>query len=336
MNWGDFISRISIKKKISIIVPVYNVAHYITQCVCSILSQTYSSFELILVDDGSKDKSGMICDQIAEEDNRIKVIHTKNQGVSSARNEGLKHAVGEYIYFMDADDWLEQEMLEKMVEGIEKSGSDMAVCGYYVDCRDSATSRCMDRNMILNREQLMSRMYVPAEINGVVWNKLFHRKLIYKNENVPKNIFCTDYSMWEDVLWVTETCVEVEKAYYIAKPYYHYLKRNDSATARGFQTEKCTMVPAGMAIRDVLIKERVESSVIRIFDNYMHLHFRGTIYEIYTFSPQYKYYIKYFRDACFKVESFGMLSRNSMIHHTLLVIHPRLDSILISLLEKIK
>ena len=105
---------------ISVIVPVYNVEKYLNRCIDSILAQTFSDFELLLIDDGSKDKSGEICDQYAEKDDRIKVLHKENGGASAARNTGIDHAVGEYIMFADSDDYIGRNMLESLLGLIER------------------------------------------------------------------------------------------------------------------------------------------------------------------------------------------------------------------------
>ena len=110
------------KPNISIIVPVYNIEEYLPRCIESILNQTYNNLELILVDDGSKDKSGEICDAYAKKDNRVVVLHKENGGSSSARNAGIAIAKGEYLGFVDSDDYIEPDMYEKMVAVIEKTG----------------------------------------------------------------------------------------------------------------------------------------------------------------------------------------------------------------------
>ena len=114
---------------ISIIVPIYKVEEYLPRCIESILNQTYQDFELILVDDGSPDLSGDICDVYAETDPRIKVIHQENSGISDARNEGLSRAKGEYISFIDSDDWVHPEFLQQLLYTIEKYDADIAECG---------------------------------------------------------------------------------------------------------------------------------------------------------------------------------------------------------------
>ena len=117
--------------KISVIVPVYKVEKYIHKCVDSILNQTFSDIEVILVDDGTPDRCGEICDAYGEQDSRVKVIHKENGGLSDARNAGMPHASGEYIIFIDSDDYIESDMLEYMYTRLTEAGADMATCGLY-------------------------------------------------------------------------------------------------------------------------------------------------------------------------------------------------------------
>ena len=116
--------------KVSIIVPVYNIENYIRVCVESILAQTYESFELILVDDGSKDNSGILCDEYAAIDSRVKVIHKENGGVSSARNTGLQQAKGKWIMYVDGDDWIEPDMIESLIEAAKATEADLVFGDY--------------------------------------------------------------------------------------------------------------------------------------------------------------------------------------------------------------
>ena len=115
---------------LSVIVPIYNVEKYLPKCIDSILAQNYSEIEVILVDDGSPDGCPEICDNYAEKDKRIVVIHQKNLGVSAARNAGLKAAHGEYIGFVDPDDWISPSMYQEMITALERENADLAICGY--------------------------------------------------------------------------------------------------------------------------------------------------------------------------------------------------------------
>ena len=121
---------------VSIVVPIYNVEKYIEKLICSVVAQTYSNFELILIDDGSPDESGKICDQYANKDPRIKIIHKDNEGVSAARNDGIKIAKGKYITFIDGDDWIEPDFTAYMLNLIENKDSDMAMTDRIFTTRD--------------------------------------------------------------------------------------------------------------------------------------------------------------------------------------------------------
>ena len=119
--------------KISVIVPVYKAEKYIRRCVDSILAQTFTDFELLLVDDGSPDNSGAICDEYAARDSRVKVFHKENGGVSSARQMGLDNSLGEYVIHADPDDWVEPDMLQELYSEAQQSGADMVICDFYIN-----------------------------------------------------------------------------------------------------------------------------------------------------------------------------------------------------------
>ena len=126
---------------ISIIVPIYNAEKYIHRCLDSILAQTYKNFELILINDGSIDNRGKICDEYSQRDNRIKVIHKNNGGVASARQCGIENAKGEYTIHIDPDDWVESNMLEELYNKAIKEKADVVICDFYVEEKDKTTYR---------------------------------------------------------------------------------------------------------------------------------------------------------------------------------------------------
>ena len=138
--------------EISVIVPVYNVEKYLVQCIESIKMQTFENWELILVDDGSQDNSGMICDEYAQKDNRIKVVHQKNRGVSTARNSGVKFATGKYISFVDSDDYIVPNFFEIMLEKLIAYKADMVRCGFY---------EFNDNNVVFNTCQFENERICP-------------------------------------------------------------------------------------------------------------------------------------------------------------------------------
>lgn len=167
---------------LSIIVPIYNVEQYLENCINSILNQTYRNFELILVDDGSPDKSGEICDKYKSSDDRVKVIHKKNGGLSSARNAGLEIATGQYIGFVDSDDWIDRDMYDKLLNLAEKNEADIVQCEY-LEAYDNKIIIHNNENsefVVLDRFEALEKLinFGKYHVNGVVsWNKIYKRTL---------------------------------------------------------------------------------------------------------------------------------------------------------------
>lgn len=162
---------------ISVIMPVYNVAGYLPQCLDSVLSQDYDQLEVILVDDGSKDDSGAICDAYAARDSRVKVIHQKNGGAAAAKNAGLRIATGEYLSFVDSDDWLEPDVFGYMVDILWSEQADMVQCAF----RDAWRNRTEDRVFYTGRTVTDSDEYLRRLLRDyscvLLWNKLYRREI---------------------------------------------------------------------------------------------------------------------------------------------------------------
>lgn len=175
-------------KRISVIIPVYNRENYLSQCIESVLSQTLTEFELILVNDGSTDRSEEICEYYQKKDSRVIVINKENSGVGETRNFGLRKATAEYVMFLDADDWMQPNMLERMYEEIEKNKTDLVICGYryiYDEKRDSSLNYDVfyENNKFIGQEQVKSYFvkYYPDGMLGYPWNKLYRLDLIKQN-----------------------------------------------------------------------------------------------------------------------------------------------------------
>ena len=180
---------------ISIIVPVYNVSKYIEKCIQSILTQTYRNFEVILIDDGSTDDSGSICDLYEKKDIRIRVIHQCNGGESVARNNGMRRAQGVYISFVDSDDWLEDDYLEQLLKNMEPFS--MISCKFVIDDRKPIPNGDLYR---INRAEAYISMLSAHGMGGYVWGKLFDRKLIEKE----KMSFDRETAICPDLLFVSQ------------------------------------------------------------------------------------------------------------------------------------
>lgn len=212
--------------EVSIIVPVYKVEKYLPKCIDSILNQVFTDFELILVDDGSPDRCGVICDEYAGKDPRIKVIHQKNQGVSVARNAGLDAATGIYIGFVDSDDWIEPDMYQVMVGHAKETGADVVICGFNC-CEDDGSFIRSDLigNAVLGREELLIALYgTPNPIGGGCCNKLFLRSRI-------KDVrFRPGLAMAEDWVYLFGCFERCGKGCQIPKSFYNVRERPTSAT----------------------------------------------------------------------------------------------------------
>ena len=214
------------KPLLSVIVPVYNVEAYLFRCVDSILGQTYSDLEVILVDDGSKDTSGRICDDYAAKDSRVRVIHKENGGLSSARNAGLDEARGEYIAFVDSDDWIEAEAYEHMLTLAEKYGVQL-VCGGRFDVNGKTGERkvglCPQKEECISGEELAGRIFLWDNCDSSACDKLYHASLL-EDFRFPLGKVCED---------VPVTYKIVLKAGQVAmsdRPFYNYYHRPGSIT----------------------------------------------------------------------------------------------------------
>jgi len=198
---------------ISIIIPVYNVEKYLNRCIESIINQTYKNLEIILVDDGSTDNSGKICDEYALKDNRIKVIHKQNGGVSSARNKGLEVATGEYIGFVDSDDYIEKDMYELLLSTIIETKSQVVVCNWF----KGTESNWIENKNFPTKEKLTKTEALESFYWCMFsWNKLFNRRVI---ENIR---FLESCSCGEDTLFVFNIFIKLEQIYCINLPKYYY------------------------------------------------------------------------------------------------------------------
>ena len=220
--------------RFSVIVPVYNVENFLPECVESILNQEYSDFELILVDDGATDNCPQICDQYAERDNRVKVIHKENGGAPSARNAAIPLAKGKYMYFMDSDDWAEPEMLQDMYDLAEKNNAQYVVTGYYIDTYYSDTEffsqeQYVDDAVFSSQKDFRENAYRLFDQNLLYtpWNKLYLSSYILENGLRFPNLF------WDDFPFNLNVIKDVERVVVSSKKYYHFMRaRAESETAK--------------------------------------------------------------------------------------------------------
>ena len=235
---------------VSIIVPVYNCSALLTRCIESLTAQTYGSLEIILVDDGSTDASPDICDRLAENDSRIKVIHKVNGGVSSARNAGIEAARGQYVTFADADDYVNPDHIENLLKQMQLHGSDVAVCSYISEkegkCSPPAIGECSLNVKSFNHDSAVCELLAGGAVGGYVWNKLYRREIL---EGIR---FRDDIKILEDLRFNFEVFENVDKMTFSNYRSYHYIQRGQSAMHRSFADEHRKMVETARGIRDAL------------------------------------------------------------------------------------
>jgi glycosyltransferase involved in cell wall biosynthesis len=223
---------------ISIIIPVYKTEFYLRKCLNSIVNQSYKNLEIILVDDGSPDTCGKICDEYAALDSRIKVIHQKNRGLSAARNAGLKIATGEYIGFTDSDDWIENDMFETLYLGALKYGTDITICGYFSVKGAKYRERREEHTVLLGREDALHHLLLDKTITNHAWNKLYKRELF-------EDVYYPEGRTFEDIATTYKLFEKADKVVCLDSCKYYYLERNDGII--GIRTidsaaDRCLMI----------------------------------------------------------------------------------------------
>lgn len=213
---------------ISIIVPVYKVEKYLRRCVDSILAQTYQNIEVLLIDDGSPDNSGEICDEYAEKDSRVRAFHKPNGGVSSARNLGLKEANGEYIGFVDADDYIDKTMYEVLLGNLIKENADISICSYNQEDSNGVFHKHWPHDDYLTIigdrqiEYLISNQYYTCSC----WDRLFKKELL-------KDFwFDESKKVYEDLLFLYEVAKKSSKTVFTSSPLYNYCNNDGTSVAR--------------------------------------------------------------------------------------------------------
>lgn len=220
-------------KKVSIIVPVYKVEKFLERCVESIIKQTYQNIEIILIDDESPDECPKMCDQYEIKDNRIKVIHKKNGGLSDARNAGLDIASGEYIAFVDSDDWIESDFIETLYMNAEREKADISVVGYQLIWEDGRIRRFSrdEEYYVFDRENAIRELLKQQKFQCMVCQKMY-RKQIFETIRFPVG------KIYEDVAIGLSTFLKAERVVVSGKVKYNYFQRSDSIVNAKFDKRK--------------------------------------------------------------------------------------------------
>lgn len=208
----------------SIIVPFYNVRAYMDRCIRSLIKQTYSQLELIFIDDGSTDGTGERLDYWAQSDSRIQIFHRENHGVSETRNFGLQQVIGEYLTFVDGDDWVERQFIEFMVKAFQDSHAAMVVCGYYLDPRGRSAALQAESGILTRKEMLSRVLKLTGSVRGYTWNKGYLTSVIQQH----RLEFTSDIDLMEDQLFNVQYINLTRNFYFDTQPLYHYVQRADS------------------------------------------------------------------------------------------------------------
>ncbi len=218
-------------KLISVIVPIYKVEKYLDRCINSIINQTYHNLEILLVDDGSPDNSGKICDEYAQKDKRIKVIHKQNGGLSDARNAALKIAQGDYIGFVDSDDYIKEDMFETLFRLSEENNAEISIVSYYELIEDRLISvRDSGELQIMDKIEAIKELLIDTKIQSYAWNKLFKKEL-FNGITFPTG------KNFEDIATTLILFEKCNKVVLLEEPKYYYIRRNDSIVGiRNYKT----------------------------------------------------------------------------------------------------
>lgn len=277
---------------VSIIVPVYNTQDYLNNCIDSILNQTYKNIEIILIDDGSTDRSAEICDQYATIDNRVRVIHQKNSGVSNARNKGLEQSKGDYVAFVDSDDTIDKDFIDVLHNGFYES-IDMTVCAFDI-VKDQHRLNIqnniyeVEEKKVLSREEAIETVLYGKLFAGHSCNKMFRKKVL-NNIKFQDNIY-----IYEDMLFVLEYLLKSNNVLYLEKPLYRYYIRDNSASHGTMSDKKMT------AFNSLdIIEKRIENTYGKKFlslVNYNRIQWIMYCYNILTYDKanrkKYSYLLK--------------------------------------------
>lgn len=224
---------------VSIVVPIYNVEQYLERCIKSIVKQTYTNLEIILVNDGSQDNSLNICEKWKKQDARIKIVDKKNGGLSSARNAGIEIAKGEYLFFVDSDDWLDIHIIQKLYQAMKEYNCEISCCGIEMtyDQIEKNYPRCENKNILLEKYAALEEYMFGTTVSTVAWNKLYKRAL-FDDIRYP-------VGKWhEDEFTTYKLLYKADKVYYLGDSMYFYYQREGSIMSHALSLKNLDKVDA--------------------------------------------------------------------------------------------
>lgn len=262
-------------KKVSIIIPIYNTASYLRKCLDSAKKQTYANLEIICVDDGSTDGSEQIVDEYRN-DNRFIIVHKENGGESSARNVGLLKSTGDYIGFMDCDDWIEKDMYETLVEAIETNGVDMAAASWfksYDDEEKEAVNLKPVEKGVFDRDSLLRYIYERDTYQGFayMWNKLYKREILTE-ANGNMLLFDENIQLGGDVIYLAKAALNCKNAIYVPKAFYHYYQRNRSGCHTENIIKRLDWIKSYLIIIELFESEKIQKDILAYVKRFLVYH----------------------------------------------------------------
>lgn len=271
------------KPKISVIIPVYNSIRYLRKCVESVMEQSYENLEIICIDDGSTDGAGALLDELKDRDSRLVVIHDKNHGESHARNRGLSLASGEYIAFVDCDDWIDSGMYELLITQAVKYAADISACSWYKEIltiedavelwsSEEVRNKKKVEKSCFEREELARYVYERDAYRGFsyMWNKLYRREALYREGKMLR--FPEDIRLGGDVIFLGEAVLNAGRACYTEEAMYHYRIRPSSASHSENLEGYKTWIYAYEYLIDLYQKEGMSEDIIRYQKRFLAYH----------------------------------------------------------------
>lgn len=259
--------------EISVIVPYFNVEKYIEKCVNSIINQSFKDIEIILVNDGSIDKSRIICEDLSKSDERIVLIDQENMGVGISRNVGIKHARGEYVSFVDSDDYIEKDMLEFLISNLKKNNADISTCGHY-DCYINDDNTIIYKNSknrkesgLLNSEEALKESLISGKISLYLMDKLY-KKSLFTNNMFP------NIAIHEDVAILPKIMTKINKVFYSFEPKYYRIIRKNSILNTRFSERDLNVIAVNKQNLNLIKKDypfAIKQAEFKLFWSYLYL-----------------------------------------------------------------
>jgi glycosyltransferase involved in cell wall biosynthesis len=245
---------------ISIIIPIYNSEKYLEECLNSVLNQTYKNIEVLLINDGSTDESKKICEEYCKKYSNIKLINNINEGVSKARNKGLKLAKGEYVFFCDSDDIMHPRQLEKLSTNLKSTNSELSVCSFseFVNNVEFEKNKNFKLEEILNKDKMLETIISDRKYSGFLWNKLFKLDIIKMKSHL---FFDEKISINEDQIFILEYIIRIKKMCITDEKLYNYRQNPSSVLHKKFSDNKITAILAREKIYNLCKKITINEKI---------------------------------------------------------------------------